>query len=158
VAGHEKRDAVLESLMRRLLLLCLFMLVACATWGPRGSAREVALRGSALEFALSQIDAGGQAVVIADESVAEVRRLLPHRRVMARSQFVKDHPVDGPMPPNISVEVPRFEGDTVHVQMHVPGVIPPVPPGVLWCGQGLDFILVRDGKGWRIVKRWETLC
>ena len=156
-----RRGERLRSLMRFFPVICVSMLVACGSSQPRGSAREFALtRGSALEFALSQVDSEEMAVIIAaDESVAEVRRLLPHRRVMTTSQFVKDHPPGASMTPeSVSVSVPEFEGNTVHVRIHVPGVMPPTEPNQLWCGERLDFILVRDGRGWRIANRWETVC
>jgi hypothetical protein len=148
--------------MRCFPVICLLTVVACASSGPRGSAREFALRrGSALEFALAQVAGGGRTIIIAaDESVAEVRRLLPHRRVMTTAQFVKDHPPDAHnvVPASVFVGVPEFEGNTVHVQVRIPGVLPPTPPNVPWCGEAYDFILERDGEGWRIVKRWETVC
>lgn len=148
--------------MRFFPVICLSVLVACASSEPRRSASDFALRrGSALAFALTQVDPGGQYLIIAaDESVAEVRRLLPHRRVMTASQFVRDHPPDAHniVPASVAVQVPQFEGNTVHVQLRIPGVLPPTEPNQLWCGTGYTFILVRAGKGWRVVDHWQTVC
>lgn len=148
--------------MRFFPVICLSMLVACASSAPRRSAHDFALRrGSALEFALKKLDPGKRQFIIAAEgSVAEVRRLLPHRRVMTASQFVRDHPPDARniVPASIFVQVPQFEGNTVHVQLQVPGVLLSTEPNQPYCGTGYNFILVRDGKGWRVVEQWQTAC
>jgi hypothetical protein len=110
---------------------------------------------------VSQIDPCGQYFIIAaDRSVAEVQRLLPYGRVMPAWQFEREHPPDAQnvVPATVFVQVPELEGDTVHVYMEVPGVSTPTPPNVLACGYGYNFILARDGQGWRIVKHWQTAC
>jgi len=137
--------------MKRQSVLCFLFVVSCST------AREQRMVQSAVAAVVDSVDPGKQAVLLAQDSdLAAVQALIPDRKVVALSKFASEHPEEA-VPWNILFGSAKATPDGVIVALHLQAVSNP-PPGVLYCGTGMEYRAVRVGRTWRIRGKQTVVC